>query len=107
MLRPTARRNTSRCLATAPSIMRVGWQRPRRPLFRGELSTKSPPDVITGYNWELYNVGSDPTESEDLATKDAGLAQGDAGPVLRRGQEARRAAARQFNARALEHAASE
>ena len=34
-----------------------------------ELSTKSPPDVITGYNWELYNVAVDPTESEDLAQK--------------------------------------
>ena len=35
------------------------------------LSTKPAPDVITGYNWELYNVGDlqsgDPTESNDLA----------------------------------------
>ena len=35
------------------------------------LSTKPVPDVITGYNWELYNVGDlqsgDPTESNDLA----------------------------------------
>jgi len=38
-----------------------------------ELSTKPPPDVITGYNWELYNVGDlqsgDPTENNDLAAK--------------------------------------
>ncbi len=34
-----------------------------------ELSTKPPPDVITGYKWELYNVKEDPTESNDLATK--------------------------------------
>lgn len=34
-----------------------------------ELSTKTPPDVITGYNWELYNVKDDPTQSNDLATK--------------------------------------
>ncbi len=34
-----------------------------------ELSTKTPPDVITGYNWELYNVMEDPTESNDLAGK--------------------------------------
>jgi arylsulfatase len=34
-----------------------------------ELSTKTPPDVITGYNWELYNVKDDPTEYEDLAAK--------------------------------------
>jgi arylsulfatase A-like enzyme len=31
------------------------------------LSTATPPDVITGYNWELYNVVNDPTESNDLA----------------------------------------
>jgi arylsulfatase len=32
-----------------------------------ELSTAVPPDVITGYKWELYDVGQDPTESKDLA----------------------------------------
>jgi len=31
-----------------------------------ELSTKAPPDVITGYNWELYNVQEDPTQSNDV-----------------------------------------
>jgi len=34
-----------------------------------ELSTKTPPDVITGYNWELYNVNEDPTQFNDLAAK--------------------------------------
>jgi arylsulfatase A-like enzyme len=34
-----------------------------------ELSTKPPPDVITGYNWELYHVQEDPTQSNDLASK--------------------------------------
>jgi arylsulfatase len=34
-----------------------------------ELSTKTPPDVITGYNWELYNVQEDPTQSNDLAVQ--------------------------------------
>ncbi|MDW6022878.1 arylsulfatase [Mesorhizobium sp. BAC0120] len=34
-----------------------------------ELSTAPPPDVITGYNWELYNVQDDPTQSNDLAAK--------------------------------------
>jgi hypothetical protein len=29
----------------------------------------TPPDVITGYNWELYNVSEDPTEYDDLAAK--------------------------------------
>jgi arylsulfatase len=33
------------------------------------LSTATPPDVITGYKWELYNVKEDPTESDDLAAK--------------------------------------
>ena len=32
-----------------------------------ELSTAPPPDVITGYNWELYNVREDPTQFNDLA----------------------------------------
>jgi hypothetical protein len=32
-----------------------------------DLSTKTPPDVITGYNWELYNIKNDFTESDDLA----------------------------------------
>jgi len=38
-----------------------------------ELSTKPPPDVITGYKWELYHVGDlqtgDPTEFDDVAAK--------------------------------------
>ena len=34
-----------------------------------ELSSATPPDVITGYNWELYNVMEDPTESNDLAAQ--------------------------------------
>ncbi|MBB3933446.1 arylsulfatase [Kaistia hirudinis] len=34
-----------------------------------ELSTKTPPDVITGYNWELYNVDKDPTQFDDLAAQ--------------------------------------
>ena len=34
-----------------------------------ELSTKTPPDVITGYNWELYNINEDPTQFNDLAAK--------------------------------------
>ena len=32
-------------------------------------STAAPPDVITGYKWELYNVMEDPTQSNDLAAK--------------------------------------
>jgi arylsulfatase len=33
------------------------------------LSTAPPPDVITGYKWELYKIKEDPTEFNDLATK--------------------------------------
>lgn len=31
-------------------------------------STATPPDVIAGYKWELYNVKEDPTQFNDLAT---------------------------------------
>ena len=34
-----------------------------------ELSSAPPPDVITGYKWELYNVMEDPTQFNDLAAK--------------------------------------
>ena len=70
-------------------------------------STGTPPDVITGYKWELYNVQQDPTQSNDLAASDAGEAQADAGALLFRGKEVRRAAARQLDARALYNAAPE
>lgn len=32
-------------------------------------SSKTPPDVITGYKWELYNVMEDPTQSNNLAAQ--------------------------------------
>jgi arylsulfatase len=52
------------------AIYHEGWVAATTPAtLPWELSTKTPPDVITGYNWELYNVASDPTESEDLAAK--------------------------------------
>jgi arylsulfatase A-like enzyme len=34
-----------------------------------ELNTATPPDVITGYKWELYNLNEDVTEYNDLADK--------------------------------------
>ena len=34
-----------------------------------ELSSAPPPDVITGYKWELYNVMEDPTQFNDLAAR--------------------------------------
>ena len=54
------------------AIYHDGWIAATSPAtLPWELSTKSAPDVITGYQWELYNVGElqagDPTESNDLA----------------------------------------
>jgi arylsulfatase len=52
------------------AIYQDGWVAATTPVtLPWELSTKAPPDVITGYNWELYNVQKDPTEADDLATK--------------------------------------
>jgi arylsulfatase len=50
------------------AIYNDGWVAATTPAtLPWELSTKPPPDVITGYNWELYNVEEDPTQSNDLA----------------------------------------
>ncbi|MGR9344763.1 arylsulfatase [Rhizobium leguminosarum] len=47
-----------------------GWVAATTPATRPwELSTATPPDVISGYNWELYNVNDDPTQFNDLAAK--------------------------------------
>jgi arylsulfatase A-like enzyme len=52
------------------SIYSNGWVAATTPVtLPWVLSTKTPPDVITGYNWELYNVQEDPTQFNDLATK--------------------------------------
>jgi arylsulfatase len=52
------------------AIYHDGWVAATTPAtLPWELSTATPPDVITGYNWELYNVQEDPTESNDLATR--------------------------------------
>jgi arylsulfatase len=52
------------------AIYREGWVAATTPAtLPWELSTATPPDVITGYNWELYNVAADPTEADDLATR--------------------------------------
>ena len=53
------------------AIYHDGWIAATTPAtIPWELSTKPAPDVITGYNWELYNVGKvDPTETGDLAAK--------------------------------------
>jgi arylsulfatase len=52
------------------AIYHDGWVAATTPAtLPWELSTKPAPDVITGYNWELYNVMEDPTQSNDLAAK--------------------------------------
>ena len=50
------------------AIYHDGWIANTTPVtLPWELSTTPPPDVITGYKWELYNVQEDPTEYDDLA----------------------------------------
>jgi len=52
------------------AIYHDGWVAATTPAtLPWELSTAPPPDVITGYNWELYNVNDDPTQANDLASK--------------------------------------
>jgi len=52
------------------SIYHDGWVAATTPVtLPWELSTKTAPDVIIGYNWELYNVEEDPTQFNDLASK--------------------------------------
>jgi arylsulfatase len=52
------------------AIYHEGWVACTTPAtLPWELSSKPAPDVITGYQWELYNVAEDPSESNDLAAK--------------------------------------
>ena len=52
------------------AIYQDGWMAVTTPVtIPWDLSTKSPPDVITGYKWELYNMNQDVTEANDLAAK--------------------------------------
>jgi arylsulfatase A-like enzyme len=52
------------------AIYHEGWLAATTPAtLPWELSNKPAPDVITGYQWELYHVAEDPTESNDLAAK--------------------------------------
>ena len=55
------------------SIYHDGWVAATTPAtLPWELSSETPPDLMTGYNWELYNVYEDPTESNDLAAQMSG-----------------------------------
>ena len=52
------------------AIYHDGWVAATTPVtLPWELSSAPPPDVITGYKWELYNVKDDPTQFNDLAAK--------------------------------------
>jgi arylsulfatase len=50
------------------AIYNEGWVAATTPAnLPWAASTATPPDVITGYKWELYNVMEDPTQANDLA----------------------------------------
>ena len=52
------------------AIYHDGWLAATTPVtIPWELNTKPPPDVIVGYQWELYNINEDATEFNDLAAK--------------------------------------
>ena len=56
------------------AIYKDGWVAATTPATKPwELSNKPPPDIMTGYNWELYNAGDlqkeDPTETNDLGAQ--------------------------------------
>jgi hypothetical protein len=61
----------ARCISTVVIVSyHEGWVACTTPAtLPWELSTGPPPDVTTGYKWELYNVAEDPTQSNDLAAK--------------------------------------
>lgn len=50
------------------AIHHDGWVAATTPVtIPWELSAAATPDVITSYQWELYDVAQDPTQSNDLA----------------------------------------
>ena len=50
------------------AIFHDGWVAATTPVtIPWAPSSGTPPDVISGYKWELYNVKDDPTQSNDLA----------------------------------------
>jgi len=52
------------------AIYNDGWIAATTPAtIPWEMNTATPPDVITGYNWELYHLAKDPTQSTDLAAR--------------------------------------
>ena len=65
------------------------------------------PDVIDGYNWELYDLSKDFSQADDLAAKEPDKLQGPAAALPGRGSEVPGAAARQLGRRAAAGAAAE
>jgi arylsulfatase A-like enzyme len=52
------------------AVYQDGWVAATTPVtIPWILSTAPPPDVLTGYKWELYNLKEDVTQSNDLAAK--------------------------------------
>jgi hypothetical protein len=52
------------------AIYHEGWIAATTPItLPWELSSAPPPDVISGYKWELYDVKEDPTQFNDLASQ--------------------------------------
>ena len=52
------------------AIYHDGWVAATTPAtLPWKLSSAPPPDIMTGYTWELYNVKEDPTQFNDLAAK--------------------------------------
>jgi len=52
------------------AIYHDGWMASTTPVtLPWELSSAPPPDVVTGYKWELYNLQDDPTQFNDLAAQ--------------------------------------
>jgi len=52
------------------AIYHDGWLAATTPVtIPWALNTAQPPDVISGYQWELYDVQHDVTEADDLAAK--------------------------------------
>ncbi|PTE11097.1 arylsulfatase [Mesorhizobium helmanticense] len=67
---PSARKTQYFEMLGNRAIYNDGWVAATTPATTPwKLSTAAPPDVITGYNWELYNVKDDPTQFDDLAAK--------------------------------------
>ena len=75
-------------------IYHDGWMANTTPFAPPwDLATGKLPSVVDGYKWELYNLNEDFSQFNNLAAKNPGQAQGNAGVVPDRGREIPRLAA--------------